>query len=204
MAKITAIKAKEKDKDKCSVFLDGEYAFSLYIDTVLDLRLKIGDDVDESKLLDLKLQSEKETCFKKALKYAVSASKTRKQIADYLKRKEFGDNAIHFAIEKLKEYGYVDDVDYARRYVETYSVNQGRKLIEKKLCEKGIAKCVIDQVFSEIDIDGTEGACALAEKKFRGKEITKDLEIKVKRYLLGRGYSYSEIERAVERVKGER
>ena len=55
MAKITKIAVQEKDKTRCNVFLDGEYAFSLSAESVFKLHLKKGEELTEKQIKELTL-----------------------------------------------------------------------------------------------------------------------------------------------------
>ena len=68
MAKITAITSQEKDKNRCNIFVDGDFLFSVHIDTVMDYRLKVGDEILEDKLREIKLEGDKSFALKKAMK----------------------------------------------------------------------------------------------------------------------------------------
>lgn len=203
MAKITAIAAQEKDKNRCNLFIDGEFCLALPIDTVLDYRLKVGDEIAEDKLREIRLEGDKAFALKKAVAYVGAGMKTKKQVITYLRRKELSDNAVFYAIDKLKEYGLIDDEEYAKRYIETCSKTNGKKLASFKLMEKGVSKDVIEKAYEDVNPLGKENAKALAERRLHNKEITKELLQKTYRYLLSRGFSYEEVEYAISSVKGE-
>ena len=45
---VTDIKQQKKDKSRYSVYIDGEYAFSLIMEDILYFGLKIGEDISDS------------------------------------------------------------------------------------------------------------------------------------------------------------
>lgn len=202
MAKITAITSQEKDKNRCNIFVDGDFLFSVHIDTVMDYRLKVGDEILEDKLREIKLEGDKSFALKKAMKYVSSSLKTKKQVITYLRGKEFTDNAVFYAVDKLKEYGFIDDEEFARRYIESVSATKGKKLIAYKLMEKGISKDVIDHVLSEVNPETKQSALNLAKKRLKGKEINSDLIRKTYAYLMSKGFSYEDADYAIGKIKG--
>lgn len=197
MAKITAISSQEKDKNRCNVFVDGEFCLALPIDTVLDFRLKVGQEISEKELLEIRLEGDKQSALKKATQYVGAGLKTKKQVITYLRKKEYTDNAVFYAVDKLVEYGFIDDEEYARRYIENCQVKQGKRMAEYKLMEKGVKKEIIAQAYECVMPDGKQNAKAIAEKRLKGKEATKELKAKTFRYLLSRGFSYEEADYAL-------
>ncbi|MBE7090122.1 MAG: hypothetical protein E7362_04900 [Clostridiales bacterium] len=203
MSKITAITSQEKDKNRCNIFVDGDFLFSVHIDTVMDYRLKAGDEISEEKLREIKLEGDKSFALKKAMKYVSGSLKTKKQVITYLRGKEFTDNAVFYAIDKLQEYGFIDDEEFARRYIESASVSKGVKLIAYKLMEKGISKEIVEKVMSEINPETKQSALNLAQKRVKGKEITSDLIRKTYAYLISKGFSYEDADYAIRSIKGD-
>jgi len=200
---ITKISVQEKNKDRCNVFVDGEYRFSLSMETCLKFRIKNGFILTEELIREMTLDSDKVTAISLGLKYVSKALKTKKQVYTYLKDKGLSENAIYEAIEKLKEYGYISDREYAKRYIESTSKTQGRKLLTYKLMAKGVSKDNIDLAYENSTVLANENARNLAEKRLKSKELTKENLLKTYRYLLSKGFSYEEAEYGIAEFKEE-
>ena len=56
--KITNIKQGVKNQNRVNVFVDQQYAFSLDIAQIVDLKLKVGMEVTEEKVIEYKKISE--------------------------------------------------------------------------------------------------------------------------------------------------
>ena len=78
MPKITEITLQTKNKNRCNLFLDGEFFVSLSIETVVKNRLKKGQEVDRIELADIILENEKAEALTKAISYVSKALKTKK------------------------------------------------------------------------------------------------------------------------------
>jgi regulatory protein len=50
---ITKITEQVKNPNRVSIFVDGKYSFSLSLDQLLDLRLKVSYELDEARLKEL-------------------------------------------------------------------------------------------------------------------------------------------------------
>ncbi len=205
MSKITAIEIQKNDKERCSLFIDGTFFSGVSMETVIKNHLKVGDEIEKNKLAEILHLSEKEKALSKALNYLSKTIKTRKQVKEYLLKKGFYEEIVFSVLDKLTEYGLINDREYSIRYVETYSKTQGRKLIEFKLMARGIKKEDILFAFEETanKIDNFTNAYNLAIKHLKGKERTKENLAKTYRYLAGKGYLFEDIERVFSKIKEE-
>lgn len=201
MSKITAITAQEKRKDRCNLFVDGEFFAGVSLETVIKFRLKVGTETDEKYLKETLLESEKAEAVEKAAAYISSAYKTKRQVKDYLIKKGFGEDVAWYAVDKLKEYGYINDEAYARRFIESTGKTQGKRLMAYKLMAKGVKKDDVETAYEAVGGAAKENAAALAEKRLKSKEKTKENILKTYRYLISRGFSYEEASSAIEPFK---
>ncbi|MBE5734016.1 MAG: hypothetical protein E7347_03080 [Clostridiales bacterium] len=203
MSKITAITLQEKNKKRCNLFVDGEFFAGISVETALKNRLKVDLEIDQKSLKEILDEDERAYALAKAFDYVSKAIKTKRQVKDYLLRKGFSEDAVWFCIDKLKEYSYIDDCEYSKRYIESVSKTQGKRLVEYKLMSKGVRKEDISCAFEQTEIDSKENAKALAVKHLKNKEITKENIAKTYRYLIGRGFSYDDVDYAMSSLKSE-
>ncbi len=197
MQKITQISAQEKNKERANIYIDGEFYVGVSLETVLKLRLKVGDNVDGDRLSEIVAEAERVDAMAKAADYALKTLKTKRQVKDYLIKKGYSEEIAWQCVDKLKEYGYIDDKEYSKRFIESTSKTQGRRLIEYKLMTKGVKKEDIAAAYETAETDDRENARGLAEKYLRNKEITKENVLKTYKYLIGRGFSYEQADYAV-------
>ena len=200
MGKITAIVSHKKNKNFCDVFIDGEFKATLALEIVLKSRLKIGMDISGVELEETVSRSENVAALNKATSYITKAFKTKKQVIEYLRGKGFSERAVFFAVDKLKEYGYIDDVEYAKKYFVSASM-QGKRLSEYKLMTKGVSIKDIEKAFEQTSLNMDEKALSLAEKYIRKKDKTGENFAKTFRYLISKGFSFDEAENAVAALK---
>ena len=203
MPDITAITAQEKRKDRVNLFIDGEFYAGVSLETVIKLRLKVGDKVNADKLSEILAETERVEALRKATDYALKTLKTKRQVRDYLLRKGYSEEVVWYCVDKLKEYGYIDDKNYSARYIESTGKTQGKRLIEYKLMQKGVKKEDIENAYSETEVDGSAAAKNLCEKYLRNKEKTVENIRKAYKYLIGRGFSYEQADNAISSYKTE-
>ena len=201
MQKITSITAQEKRKDRANLFVDGEFFAGVSLETVLKLRLKAGDEVDAERLSEILTETERTEALQKAGDYALKNLKTKRQVKDYLLKKGYSEETVWYCVDKLKEYGYIDDKEYSKRFIESTSKTQGKRLIEYKLMMKGVKKEDIASAYENAETDDNANARALCEKYLRNKEKTKENVLKAYKYLIGKGFSYEQADYAVAPFK---
>jgi len=141
----------------------------------------------------------KSEAFNKAIKYIGSSLKSIKQLKDYLKKKEYPDEVVEFVIDKLCEYKYLDDYNFAKSFVLTYSNKYGRLKLMSQLRMKGVDENIIDDVFNENKVESNIEN--IARKYLKNKNITNETWLKLSRFLYSRGYEFEDINRIVEILK---
>ncbi|MFE6870489.1 recombination regulator RecX [Kitasatospora sp. NPDC057692] len=128
------------------------------------------------------------------LRLLTGAAKTRKQLADALRKREIPDEVAEEVLTRLEEVGLIDDAAFARAWVESRHSVRGlsRRALAQELRTKGVAGDLAEQALAQVDPDDeTEAARALVERRLR---TTRGLERQTRtRRLVGmlarRGYS---------------
>ena len=202
MPEITSITPQKKDRTRCNIEIDGKFYCGMKLDTVLANGLKAGMGVDLSELSLIQLESEKLTALDKALKHISVSMKTEKEIRLFLRRKGYLEDVAEYVLEKMKDYGYVDDETYAASYVEGASKRKGSRLLQLELRQKGVDEEIIDSVLSSLE-DETLSARRCLEKYMRGKPFDEATLKKAYRNLLSKGFDYDTCKQAIESLKDE-
>lgn len=200
MSVITALTPQVKDKNRVNVYIDGDFVCGLQLETAVKYNLKAGVSLTRERLAEIEFDSEKTKALEKASAYISKTMKTEKQLIDYLAGKGYGIAVISFIIEKFKQYGYVDDKEYAAAYIRSVGGKKGERLIRYELRGKGVSDEDIDSAFSENRTD-EDAVFAVADKFMRRKEATPENVKKLYRHLVSKGFSYEDAGRAAERFK---
>ena len=198
MSTITSIEPQVKDKTRCSIFIDGRFYCGIKLEVAVKYRLKAGMVIDKAQLDIIQLENEKAQAVDKALTHISASPKTRKQIRDFLSKKGYVDAVIDYVIDRLDYYGYADDRQYCKMYVESVS-GKSKRAIEVELLKRGIDKDVIEEELSDLS-DDEEEVLTLLKKYLKGKELSKENVYKGCRYLISKGYDYDTVKAASERV----
>lgn len=199
MNEITAITPQVKDKTRCNIYVDGRFCCGLTLETVVKNRLKVGQIVTQEQLEEMQLESEKHTALDKALHFLSATRKTEREIRAYLTKKGYLPAVIEYVIEKLREYGFINDGEYAEAYTESAAKRKGGRLIRMELKNKGLSDETIDGALSELDSEQElETAKKILEKYMRGKTADKATLQKAYRYLMSKGFDYEVAKAAID------
>lgn len=130
--------------------------------------------------------------------------RSEKEVRDRLVRKRFSSRAVSGAISVLKEKSLIDDLKFARLWVESRMNRnpRGTRLLKKELRTKGVAWPAIEQVLADTKADDAPLAQALAEAKLPGLKALPLPAAKRKLFgfLARRGFDYSTIQGVIEQV----
>ncbi|SFE50434.1 recombination regulator RecX [Peptostreptococcus sp. D1] len=204
MSKISNIEVQKKNKNRANLFVDGEYLISLDIGLVHKMKLKVNDEIDRQKLVDIIKSDNFEKAKTKALDLLSKSNKSEKKIIEKLSD-SFDDKTIDIVIEFLKSYSFIDDEKYAKMLVkDSQNVKRvGRNRIKQNLYSKGISSKEIVSAVSSIDEElELENAIYLAEKKYKKLKGEEHIKIKNKmfQHLAYKGFDYDVIKSAIDRV----
>ena len=210
--KVTDIKAAVHS-ERLNIFIDDKFFCSLDISQVVDLKIKVGRELSDQELADLKRASEFSKFYNLALEYVFLRPHSKKEINDYLVRKTldkkvrvknrktgeyqtkikqgYDKSLVPLVLRRLDERGYLDDERFAELWVENRGVSKGvsQKKLRNELLKKGISPSIIDAALQQTQRDDkTELIKVIAKKSNRYQDKQKFIQ-----YLLRQGFNYSDV-----------
>lgn len=203
---ITGIEPQKRHKNRSSVFLDGSFSFGLSDFDLHRLHLKIGMELSEEELEEIRRDIVTEDAKQYALRLLDRQAYTEQALCRKLREREYDVQIISEVIQFLQEYHYIDDFDYAQRFITAAlrSGKNGMYKIKYDLSQKGIARDIIDEAAQEFEAESQERELetltALLEKKLNGDYSYQSL-MKAKRYGFSRGFSAASIDVVLRRLK---
>lgn len=219
MPRVTAIteqrkntKRRETKKDKrFNVFLDGKYTFSIGEEHLLKIKLKEEQDLTKDEIDSIKKEEGQRKLLDRAINFLSYRPRSEKEVKDYLiktisklENLKWSDAKESFlpdlTIQKLKNYSYINDNEFAKWWVESRSRTKpkGRRHIEAELKRKGIAQDIIEKVLPNNVTTDIDLALKVLEKK-RPKLLKLQLREAQKKayyYLGSRGFDFETIKEA--------
>jgi regulatory protein len=204
---ISNLKPTRRDPQRIGVSLDGAYAFTLAADLVAQERLEIGDLLDEPRVEALLAADQIARATESALHFLAYRPRSEREVRDRLRRGGYEQGAIDQVVQKLHGWRYLDDADFARRWVEGRSAQKprGARLLQQELRQKGIDAETAREVIAEADLDELAAAEALARKRltaYAGQDVAV-VRRRVGAFLARRGYGFDIVRAALDRALGE-
>ncbi len=102
----------------------------------------------------------------------------------------------------LKEYGFLDDTDYAKRLArDLHNLKKfGKRRISAELKQKGISGDALEEALSELEFEEEDMLLPLMERKI-GSDFDKKNVDRAIRYFLYRGYGFDDIKACIDKLK---
>lgn len=199
--KISHTKGRGK---KIHIFVDDEYTITTDIDFWAEYFFKDGQEITEEQW--------HEFCngiyYKKAVDKCYDLLSRRdhsvKELKTKLLRTVDEENADR-AIEKMIDYGYLDDEKYAKNLVKYLSETKrmSKNHIKQEMYKRGVPNDIIAYTLEETEIDNVSAVVDLILTKYRNKLDAQDGNKKVIAALMRKGFSYSDIREAFDRIENE-
>lgn len=200
MSKITKIEPQVKNKDRVNIYLDGEFKLGCSLELAMLNHLKNDVEISDEQLEQLVFENEKTQALNKAVTLLGKNLKTRRQMRTYLNDKGYSKTIVDYVLEKLSEYNYINDINYAKIYIRSVKNKYGKVKIIANLRQKGVSDKDIDEVMQEFESD-TDSIMALAQKYMKNKEVNQDNIAKLYRHLLSKGFGYDEVNSVVREIR---
>jgi regulatory protein len=196
--KITSITRQQKRVDRYSIFVDGDYAFSLSEAALLTSGVARGQELSQEELGELQKTSGDDKLYNKTTRYAAMRLHTSWEISEYLKRQQASPTLATEILNKLSNIGLIDDAKYAQSYVHDRQLLRptSRRKIMFELQRKHVAKEIIEAVLEGSTQSDQSALHALIERKRQQTRYQDDL--KLMQYLARQGFQYGDIKEALK------
>lgn len=200
---MTVTQISEASKTRCRVYIDGQFAFVLYKGELRQFHIREGQEMPGESYRKITTELLPKRAKLRCMNLLQSRDYTRKQMEDKLKQGEYSQECIDEAIAYVESCGYIDDLRYARDFIEYHINKKSRTRIETDLARKGIKSDVARQAFGELNelgVEQDEGAMIddlLRKKHYCPDTATKQEQQRMYGFLYRRGFHADAIARAL-------
>lgn len=190
-------------KSRHRVYLDGQFAFVLYKGELRRFQIREGQELSEESYQCIMKQILPKRAILRSMNLLQSRDYTRRQLEDKLKQGDYPQACIDEAVAYVESYGYIDDLRYARDFIEYNLESKSRTRIEADLMRKGIDTSVIRNAFEELRDLGVEQdemalVCdLLKKKKYCTDTATRQEQQRMSGFLYRKGFPIDTINRAL-------
>lgn len=209
MATITRITTQKKHKNRFNIYLDQEYGFSVDEDVLIAYRLQKGLQMDFDMVAELIQKDAIHKSYNAAIHYLSYRMRTKKEISDYLAKKDVDDEHIRQVIDKLLRERLLDDAVYADTFVHNRirMTDKGPILVKQELLEKGVQAEIAEKAVEQYtEKTQYEKAHKWATKKLDqgGKNAFRKQLQQVQQTLVQKGFSQDVIQRILSDCQEEK
>lgn len=149
--KVTALKRQKRNRHRVNVYLDGEYAFALQ--DIVAVSLKVGQELSPDDILALESQDVFQREYDRVLHYLSYRPRSVHEVRQYLAGRGVEDSVAEAIVTRLQRAGLLDDVAFARFWVENRdSFNpRGRYMLARELHQKGVPDEIIKEALRTVE-----------------------------------------------------
>jgi len=199
---VTKIEFQVKRTDRRSIFLDGEYTFSISPETYNLFPISKGQILTDKQIMVIQNHEQFEKAKNLALNYIALRMRSNKEVRTYLKRKNIPINVIERVIQYCSEKKYLDDYTFAEAFTrDQLNLNKaGVFKIRSSLRNKGVSAEIIDSVVEELINKDEQLYLAVKLGKRKLRSLTKDTKKKQKiyRFLFQKGFTIEVVNEALK------
>jgi regulatory protein len=211
--KVTQLSSQKKNPSRVNLYIDDEFFCGLSLDAVAKFGIYQGREIEESELEEILMDELKSRFLQRAMSYISRGIKTEFQMRRYLKTLSIKKKGSWFVdirddqlqeifdevINKLKEYGYLDDEEFAFQFISSRIKNRprGKRVLILELMSKGVNKELAEKKVNELVEDEYDVLTRVYEKKYKGDKITIRDNKKID-FLKRKGFDWDLIKRLIE------
>lgn len=196
MPTITRLVHGKRNPNRVNIYLDDHFALALSVDVVVSRSLKLGRQLTEGEVIELKAADDQSKLYAKILNFISyrprSIQEVRHRLRSYGVTEPDAQNQL---VARLQTQGYLDDLAFARWLVESRARSRPRSArhLSAELASKGISPEIIAAVIPpETDLTALPTI-------IRKKSSSLD-HFHLVAYLARRGFRYADIQRELDEM----
>ncbi|MDP6457005.1 MAG: RecX family transcriptional regulator [Candidatus Marinimicrobia bacterium] len=204
---VTDIRVNVKRPDRRSIFINGEFAFSLSEGVFIEKGIHVGDSLSDGELESIVDSEELQKMREAAANLLSYRPRSVKEMSDRLIRKGWEKEPVEQIIGELKEKRYLEDREFATIFARDRVKNKclGSLALKSELFKKGVSKEIIAEAVAEIYEAHPPGT--LIERLLRKRKISKETPISAKEkqrlvaMLRRKGFTWDQMEPFIRELK---
>lgn len=196
---ITDIKSVSKTKFK--VYLDGQFAFTLYKGELFRYRIQEDGELSEEVYQEIREKVVLKRAKLRAMHLLNDMDRTESQLRTKLLNGDYPADIVDEAIAYVKSFGYINDESYIRRFIESRKNSKSKKEIYALLMKKGVDMEQVQEILSEYySAEDSLNAIRdlLRKKRYDPKSATDQETRKIYGYLARKGFGYEDIRQVIQ------
>lgn len=197
---------QKRSPDRVNVHLDGHFVFGL--PAVEAAKLRVGQYLEDHDVERLRSLDVEQKAYDRAVRFLAYRPRSEAEVRSRLERFDTDPAVIEAVIGRLRAQSYLDDVEFARFWVEgrqRFSPRSARAL-RQELRRKGLDDSMIAPAVAELDVAAAAYQAARPRALRLSSLADSDPMLfrrKVGDFLLRRGFDYEVVREVVIRIMSE-
>ena len=207
MPQITAIKVNKKRPNRRSIFIDGQFAFTVSEGIFFQHNLEEGGELPDKQIKELTTADE----FDKAKQAAVNLLSYRprsiKEVSNRLVHKGWNKDLADRVTGELVDKGYLNDEEFAAIFARDKAKNKclGPVALKSELIKTGVAQKIIEQTIEAVYSKYPADELIQRLMKKRGIDLDVPLVKKEKQRFINllkrKGFTWDQMESVVRNLR---
>jgi regulatory protein len=200
---ITSLTVQERNKERVSVYIDGEFAFGLAM--IEALKLRKGQQLREEEIARLRALDEIEVAHEVALNFLSYRPRSAHEVRRKLEERKYSQQAVEQVLDRLEQAGLLDDEAFARYWIENREQFGPRSIraLRQELRQKGVPDTIAAAALEGLDEEEAAYRAASQQIKRAAGLSRPAFSKKVGDFLTRRGFSYDVSRDVVKRLWAE-
>lgn len=193
---ITRLQLQKGNQERVNVYLDDVFAFGL--DILTAAQLYKGQVLTDAAIAELQDGNIRKRAYFAAVRLLGSRPRSISEIVKALQRKEYAEDVIEHAVQRLQTEGFLNDAEFARYWSENRTQFRPRsaRALRYELRQKGVDSADIDPAVEDLDEDQAALAALQSRLRLWQRLPEEDARQKAIAFLARRGFSYTIANRA--------
>ncbi len=188
--------------DTYKLELDGELTYFINSMVVSDFMLRKGGELTGDALAQIQQADTKRKAKKRALYLLGSKQYCYNELLKKL-RQSYNEEAAREAADAMRDYGYVNDEEYAPKLADhlIHTKRYGLRKAKYEMLHRGLSAELVENTLAEYsDEEIYEEITELLERKYYAKIADYDDRRRTIAALARRGYDYNAVKHCIERL----
>ncbi|MGN0406188.1 MAG: regulatory protein RecX [Bariatricus sp.] len=188
-------------KTKFRLYMDGEYVCMLYKTDLKSFGIEKDSEITDETWRRLKEEVLLKRAKLRAMHLLTDMARTEEQLRQKLRQNGYPEDVAEAAIEYVKSFGYINDENYVRNFIESRKGKKSRREIEALLAQKNVSGELVDKVFEEVYEEHSDQVAIreiMRKKHWNPEEMDHVSVQKAYASLARKGFSYADIKKAFE------
>lgn len=193
---ITAITPQKNNRDIYNIYIDDKFLCGLSSIEISSNDLRVNKKITSNLINSILETSGGDKAYNLSLRYLSFRPRSVYEMRQYLIRKKIAKKHIDESIEKLLKTKLLDDEKFCDSWINSRDLVKptSKKILFLELVAKGIDKNIIEKILNQRSDDIEINNIKLIIQKKISLGADRD---KVIKFLLRRGYRYSDIKKAL-------